>query len=301
MVLERKCGPEMLCMLAKDLEWTVDALGISVPDIYVFAVEGLSRQSAGSLVKTKNQFLSMLSSPKWMEQALKYCDVDNKKRFLHAIISSGIGGAEDIRSILARAIKVDPSIRTFVETELSGPDKKIKQSEEESGLTSWRSYNRRQEQYRKLVEKDIPANSREMAVARSYGDLRENHEYKAAKEHQTILMRRKQEMEADLKRVRGTDFAGCSTDTAGIGTCVCLENKEGVKATWCLLGEWDYDKELGILSSGSELARKLTGLKVGDKVKLPGADHDQTDEWVVESVSAPTEEIKEWMRGREKG
>ena len=69
-----------------------------------------------------------------------------------------------------------------------------------------------------MVQKYIPANSKEIAVARSYGDLRENHEYKAAKEMQKILIRRKSELEAQLVRARGTDFANPRTDVVSIGT-----------------------------------------------------------------------------------
>ena len=46
----------------------------------------------------------------------------------------------------------------------------------------------------------------QLALARSYGDLRENHEYKSAKEMQKILMRRKVELEVQLTRARGADF-----------------------------------------------------------------------------------------------
>ena len=57
-------------------------------------------------------------------------------------------------------------------------------------------------------------------MARSYGDLSENHEYKAAKEMQKLLMRRKADLETQLVRARGTDFAIPRTDVASIGTIV---------------------------------------------------------------------------------
>jgi hypothetical protein len=62
-------------------------------------------------------------------------------------------------------------------------------------VTSHRSYRERQEQLEKLINVDIPANSKEIAVARSYGDLRENFEYKAAKDMQRVLMARRAELE----------------------------------------------------------------------------------------------------------
>ena len=70
------------------------------------------------------------------------------------------------------------------------------------------------------MQKKIPANSKEIAIARSYGDLRENHEYKAAKEMQKILMRQKDELEAQMMRARGMDFSNAKTDAVNIGTVV---------------------------------------------------------------------------------
>ena len=57
-------------------------------------------------------------------------------------------------------------------------------------------------QLKKLVEIDLPENAREIAVATSYGDLRENAEYKYAKEHQRILYLRQEEWEDDIKYVK---------------------------------------------------------------------------------------------------
>src|SRR6185437_11601329 len=118
----------------------------------------------------------------------------------------------DKRSFLARIVKSYPAIQSLISGE---------QSQKESNLVvSWESLERRKNEYHELVEKKIPANSREIAVARSYGDLRENHEYKAAKEMQKILMRSKHELESQLVRARGMDFANTKTDVVGIGTRV---------------------------------------------------------------------------------
>src|SRR4029077_15447148 len=100
-----------------------------------------------------------------------------------------------------------------------------------------------------LVHKKIPANSKELAIARSYGDLRENHEYKAAKEMQKVLMRRKDEMETELVRARGTDFTSARTDVASIGTIIHATNIENSsRESFTVLGAWDSDPEKGIVS-----------------------------------------------------
>ena len=105
----------------------------------------------------------------------------------------------DKRSLLARIVKSYPAIQSLI----SGEQTK----QEATLLVSWDSLERRKNEYRELVEKKIPANSKEIAMARSYGDLSENHEYKAAKEMQKLLMRRKADLESELVRARGTDFA----------------------------------------------------------------------------------------------
>ena len=59
----------------------------------------------------------------------------------------------------------------------------------------------------------MPQNNRDIAEARSYGDLRENFEYQAAKQQQATLLQRLSVMDADLRQVKGSDFAGAATDT----------------------------------------------------------------------------------------
>src|SRR2546425_3520556 len=118
----------------------------------------------------------------------------------------------DKRSLLARIVKSYPAIQSLISGE---------QSQKEANLiVSWDSLERRKTEYHELVEKKIPANSKEIAIARSYGDLRENHEYKAAKEMQKLLMRHKADLETQLVRARGTAFSNPRTDVVSMGTIV---------------------------------------------------------------------------------
>ena len=134
---------------------------------------------------------------------------------------------------------------------------------------SWESLERRKNEYHELVEKKIPANSKEIAMARSYGDLRENHEYKAAKEMQKLLMRQKAELETQLLRARGTDFANPRTDVASIGTIVAATDLQTQQAErFTILGAWDSDPEKNLVSYLSPVAQSLLGHKVGDEVEF---------------------------------
>nr|MBA3651512.1 hypothetical protein [Chthoniobacterales bacterium] len=119
------------------------------------------------------------------------------------------------RSLMARIIKLYPDLQSLVSGE---------QAEEKSEalVVSWSSLQKRKIELEELVNKKIPENSKEIGVARSYGDLRENFEFKAAKEMQAVLMRRKSELERDLHRSRGTAFASPDTSQVSIGTVVTL-------------------------------------------------------------------------------
>jgi transcription elongation GreA/GreB family factor len=134
---------------------------------------------------------------------------------------------------------------------------------------SWESLERRKNEYHELVQKSIPANSKEIAIARSYGDLRENHEYKAAKEMQKILMRRKSELESQLVRARGTDFANAKTDVVSIGTIVDVTDVEHSHAEkFTILGAWDSDPDKGVISYLTLVAQSLIGHKPGEVVEV---------------------------------
>src|SRR5438034_8571920 len=154
----------------------------------------------------------------------------------------------DKRSLLARIVKSYPAVQSLISGEQSRQDASL--------LVSWESLERRKNEYTELVQKKIPANSKEIAIARSYGDLRENHEYKAAKEMQKLLMRRKGELENMLVRARGADFANAKTDVAGIGTRVqATELASQHQESFTILGAWDSDPERGVISYLSPMAQ----------------------------------------------
>jgi len=141
------------------------------------------------------------------------------------------------------------------------------------------------------VHKKMPANREEIAIARSYGDLRENHEYKAAKEMQKQLVRAKDEMENQLVRARGTDFSNVRTDVVSIGTIVrTTDIASSQKETFTILGAWDSDPDKGIVSYLTPIAQALLNRKVGDEVdfEIHGAKHRHRIEAIEPYKSAST-------------
>ncbi len=170
----------------------------------------------------------------------------------------------DKRSLIGALVKLYPQVGVMVAGE-------NRATTVDAPIVSWESLEKRKAELEEITLKKIPANSKEIGVARSYGDLKENHEFKAAKEMQAVLMRRKQDLESMILSAQGTDFSGVTSDEVGIGTVVTYEAKEsGEKKTITILGAWDSDPDQGILSYQTAVAQALIQHKVGDGAELPG-------------------------------
>jgi transcription elongation factor GreA len=166
------------------------------------------------------------------------------------------------RSLMARMIKVHPELQSMLTGE----------SEEKADalVVSWSSLQKRKEEYDDLISKKIPENTREIGIARSYGDLRENFEFKAAKEMQTVLMRRKAELEQMLERARGSNFENADTSQVSIGTKVTVVDcGSGEPTQYKILGAWDSEPEERIISYKTAIGQALLGKKIGETAELP--------------------------------
>jgi transcription elongation factor GreA len=188
-------------------------------------------------------------------------DIEVIKDLTRALQLSPVFDDMDKRSLLARLVKAHPAVQSLI----TGDQPK----QETTIQVSWESLERRRGEYQELVQKKIPANSKEIAIARSYGDLRENHEYKAAKEMQKILMRQKEDLEAQMMRARGMDFSNPKTDAVNIGTVVnATDLATNQQETFTILGAWDSDPDKGIISYLTPIGQALLNRKVGDEVEF---------------------------------
>ncbi len=131
-----------------------------------------------------------------------------------------------------------------------------------------------------LAEVEIPANRQAIKEARELGDLSENFEYKSARQRHEYLAARAGALNHDLTRVRPIDASQVTGDEVVIGTRVRLVTDAGNDWTITVLGPWESEPEMNVLSSESEIAQRLIGLKVGDPVQLAG------DFFRVESIEA---------------
>ncbi|MGE9270415.1 MAG: GreA/GreB family elongation factor [Verrucomicrobiales bacterium] len=199
------------------------------------------------------------------------------KNFGRRLLECPVFADLDRKSLLARIIKARPETGDLV----SGEDK----NKVENLIVSWESLERKQAELDDLIRTRIPQNTKDISIARSYGDLRENFEYKSAKDMQKVLMRRKTELEKELDLARGTDFKGTDASSANIGTIVTLRNEAGDTMTTSVLGAWDSDPENNIVSYLSETGAALMGLSIGDSVKLRDHDTELMKEWTVTAIA----------------
>jgi transcription elongation factor GreA len=163
--------------------------------------------------------------------------------------------------LLARFIKLFPSLQSLVSGDAGTKDEQF--------LVSRESYEHKRTEYEEIVSKRIPDNSKAISVAREHGDLKENSEFKMAKQDQSVLMGQKAQLERDLARARITDFSEASTDAVSVGTIVDLRDVASGKAVrYSVLGAWDSDPDKHILAYKTPLGQAIMGKKVGEHVKL---------------------------------
>ena len=192
-------------------------------------------------------------------------DINTVRNFAGRLMGTAVFDDLTRNSLMARIIKMYPDVLDLV----SGRE----DNEEEMLIVSEESLAKRRAAYDKLIKEEIPQNREDIKVARSYGDLRENFEYKSSKEYQRVLMKRKADWERDLKLAQPTDFKSADPSQVSIGTVVNIENSAtGVAKSFTVLGAWDSDPDKGILAYLSDVGQALLEKKVGDEVMLPTAD-----------------------------
>lgn len=204
-------------------------------------------------------------------------DSNEARNFGRRLLECPVFSELDRKSLMARVIKARPETGELVAGHGS--------RKEEALIVSWESLERKKAELDDVVRNRIPQNTKDIAIARSYGDLRENFEYKSAKDMQKVLMRRKSELEREVDRARGTDFKGADTSVVNVGTIVTVSSPDGRTVTHTVLGAWDSDPEKHIVSYLSETGASLFHKKVGDTVQIRDHDTDAMKPWIIQSIA----------------
>jgi len=124
-------------------------------------------------------------------------------------------------------------------------------------------------EHKDLKSVQRPAVIAAIAEAREHGDLSENAEYHAAREQQSFIEGRIQELDAVLGRAQIIDPTTLSGDNVKFGATVTIVDEEtDEESTYQIVGDYDSDMENGLISISAPIARTLIGKSEGDSVTV---------------------------------
>ena len=109
---------------------------------------------------------------------------------------------------------------------------------------------------------------REIQIARELGDLRENAEYKAAKERQGIVNAQLAMLKKRVGEIAMINLDRIPRDRAGFGSTVHLRIEDGGTVVYQLVMPEDADVEKGMISTSSPIGRAILNKEVGDEIKV---------------------------------
>jgi transcription elongation factor GreA len=119
----------------------------------------------------------------------------------------------------------------------------------------------------KSVER--PSVIKAIAEARAHGDLSENAEYSAAREKQGFIEAKITDLESKIARAEVIDSKDLSGDQVQFGTTVTLFNEDSnAKVEYTIVGDYEADLSIRLISISSPLAKALLGKVVGDEVEV---------------------------------
>lgn len=210
---------------------------------------------------------------------VKNMDLNEAKNFARRLLDCPVFGDLEKKSLMARIIRVRPETVELVSGQNAA-------KREEPLLVSWESLDRKKTELEELIREKIPQNKEDVKIARSYGDLRENFEYKSAKDMEKFLQHRRTALEREIALARGTDFSGADINTVNIGTIVTLADEAGAEQKITVLGAWDSNPDKKEVSYMSEVGKALMGLSVGDDAKVRNAETEQMQTLTIKAISA---------------
>ncbi|WP_242344073.1 transcription elongation factor GreA [Anaeromyxobacter terrae] len=149
---------------------------------------------------------------------------------------------------------------------------------------------RLKEELKRLKNVERPKIVKEIAEARSHGDLSENAEYHAAKEKQSHIEGRILQVEHWIASAEVIDVSKHVGDRVVFGATVALEESDsGDQVTYRIVGELEADLKQGRISVTSPIARALIGREEGDTVtvRTPGGEK----EYEIQSIAFIEEEL----------
>jgi len=215
-----------------------------------------NRRDVGENRKLNRQILNFLFKEKNLETYIEEADEDSAGRIYTLV--------EDVGAL-------DPSLKIGLKQKVIDrfPNFKfygveLKETASRRLLVTAKGYEERTRELQHVLEVEVPNNSKEISAALEYGDLRENAEYKAAKEKQEILNATAARLKEEIEKSQIFDPKDVDVSKISFGTTVTLlNNTTGKEELYTILGPWESDPAENIISYlspfGSALWQKILG------------------------------------------
>lgn len=130
-------------------------------------------------------------------------------------------------------------------------------------------YHALEKELKKLKTEDRPAIIEAIATAREHGDLSENAEYHAAREQQSFIEGRIQELEAVISKAQIIDISSLNGETVKFGARVLIVDEDNdIEVSYQIVGHYEANANEGKLSIQAPISRALIGKAVGDSVEV---------------------------------
>ena len=256
----RALGPDAIIWVCR--ERNDAASSVFGPDVGASILNLLENDHLADGPRKTSRLQTLLNEDKTLlGDLVTIMDVNESRNFARRLLDCPVFGDLEKKSLMARIIKIRPETAELVSGE--GGRKR-----EELLLVSWESLERKKAELDDLIRNKIPQNRNDVKIARSYGDLRENFEYKSAKDLEKYLGHRRTALEKEIHNSRGTDFKGSDASTVNIGTVVILEDINGVEQVITVLGAWDSEPDKKIVSYLSDVGKALVGRAPGEVVQV---------------------------------
>lgn len=250
----------------------------------------LLKEVKGSYLKAQRDLHRMLlSDDKFQRQLMN----NGEEKYVASLIRSAktmtLLTKDERQSLLVQIVRIYPQFISLVEEKKTTSERAVIPQ-----ITSARSYKLRQLALDTIINKLIPENRRAIETARDFGDLRENSEFKFAKERQRFLNQRRSDLERTLSSgIRIVDFSNIDSPTNVVPGCtVVLKFADGSEQHYHILGVLDTNPEKNILSFETLLAKSVLYHKRGDEIETPDGKKA-----VISTISALSDDLLDWLAG----
>ena len=269
----------------KDQEWFQNS-GISYEKQLITLIHILNliyREIANHVDTTENRKIDR------QIQKLLFEEKDAKRehpRLLDFILQNNLETATRMFTLIDGVTDLDVGIKLDIKNEIQRkfPDFKLYEKEEKTTtdlgfLVTAKMLDEKKRELEHITTVEMRNNAKEISEAREQGDLKENAEYKAAKERENELNKKASELNEEIGKAKIVDPSTITTSCVSFGTVVTLKNlKTGEIEKITLLGAWESDTEKNILNYRSPKGTQLLGAKVKHVLNFTINDHNYSYE-----------------------